>query len=155
MELTALLNELATRMGLDGLCLDSNGICRLVFDKTIVVDLEPSPDNTRLHIVATLGQVPADASAQWLRSLLVAGFMGQETGGAHVALDPLNDEVVLCQRLALDGLEITRFVPELEAFVNHAQTWMRKLADDAEAPSIPPSIPAATSLGTAAFQQFA
>ena len=151
MELGALLNELATRMGLDGLRLDSNGICRLVFDETIAVDLEPSTDKTLLHMVATLGQVPADASTHWLRNLLAASFMGQETGSAHIALDPLNEEVVLCQRLALDGLEITRFVPELEAFVNHAQAWIQRLAGAAESPPVPTAIP----LGTAAFQQFA
>jgi len=151
MELAALLNELAIRMGLDGLRLDSNGICRLVFDEAIAVDLEPSSDKTRLHLVATLCQIPADASASWLRSLLSASFMGQDTGSAHLAIDPLNDEVVLCQRLALDGLEITRFVPELEAFVNHAQAWMQRLAGVGESPSAA----AGTPMGTAAFQQFA
>lgn len=151
MELGALLNELATRMGLDGLRLDSNGVCRLVFDQTIAVDLEPSADKTLLHMVAELGPLPPDAPAPWLRRLLAASFMGQDTGGAHLALDPLNNDVVLCQRLALDGLEITRFVPELEAFVNYAQDWIHRFADGNESRVAPAGI----SLGNAAFQQFA
>lgn len=128
MELHSLLRELGGIMGIGSIGLDAQGTCRLIFDKTLVVDLEPTADEKLLHMIATVGPMPADGDGRLLRSLLSANFMGQDTGNAALALDELNNEIVLCQRIALDSLDVNGFVVELEAFVNRLEDWKQRLA---------------------------
>ena len=136
-----LLSELAARLGVNELNLDDNNICRLVFDERLVVDLEPSTDGKLVHLTGVAGAVPADATAHFFRKLLVANFLGQQTGEAALAVDEFNNEVVLGQRIALDVLDVNSFVNRLEEFVNRLESWMDALAKDAVASEVETSSP--------------
>jgi len=139
MDLDALLVELGRRLGVESLGLDEHGVCRLVFDKKLVVDLEPTDDRKHLHVTAVVGVVPPDAGPQFFRKLLAASFVGQETGGAAFAVDELNGEIVLWQRVALDALDIVGFTQDLDEFVNRLDLWIGRLesADAADAANGP------------------
>ena len=49
MELSALLESLASQVGLPQLSLDGNGVCRLVFDAKLTLDLEPADNGATVH----------------------------------------------------------------------------------------------------------
>jgi hypothetical protein len=127
MEIHSLLRELGSIMGLASVELDERNACRLIFDNNFVVDLEASDDAQVLHLVGTIGNVPADADIRFMRGLLSANFMGQDTGNAALALDELNNEIVLYQRVHVDSFDVSGFVSELEAFVNRLEEWQSRL----------------------------
>jgi hypothetical protein len=127
-----LLLEFGRRSGLGALSRNRDGVCRLVFDGGLVVDIEAQDQEPDLHITASIGAIAPDASAGVLRALLAANLMGKESGGAALALDLTRDEIVLHQQLPLDDLSFAAFERTLQTFLNHIERC-RGLLDEAAA----------------------
>ncbi len=133
MHLQDMIAELGREMGIPGLALDENGLCRLVFDTKLVVDLEASSDGKVMHVYSVVCGIPPENREAFYDSLLAANLFGQETGGAAFARDETADEILLCTRVNPDKTDFRDFVNQLEDFVNHLETWIEKLSGPARA----------------------
>lgn len=131
MTLDDLVAEFGTRTGLGTLRLNGEGVCRLVFDGELTVDVESGASGREFTLSATLGSLDPEAGRAVLMKLLDANLMGRGTNGAALALDVITDEVVLCRTLPLDGLTYGAFEAALEGFVQAAERWTDEIeADD-------------------------
>jgi len=118
MELPALLDEFGRTAGLGRVALNDEGVCRLVLDEDLTVDVEVAPEASRaagsffLHAVA--GRLPAgDGDPGLLKELLAANLFGRDTGGATLALDPDLGEVVLLRELGAEATDYGTFAAAL------------------------------------------
>ncbi|HLO75766.1 MAG TPA: type III secretion system chaperone [Magnetospirillum sp.] len=118
MSVSDLLAEFGRKAGLGSLGLDGQGVCRLSFDGSLIVDLEFDDGAGVLHLYGTVGPVPAGDREAVYQRLLSANLFGRETGGATLALDGGRDEIVLCRALVPDHLDPLAFEAALAAFVD-------------------------------------
>lgn len=133
MHLEDMIAELGKEMGIPGLALDDNGLCRLVFDTKLVVDMEAASDGKTLHIYSVVCGVPHDQREAFFSSLLSANLFGQETGDAAFAIDETAAEVLLCAQVKAERTDFREFANQLEAFVNHLESWLDKLSTTEQA----------------------
>ena len=127
MNIKDVLVELGKQMGLDGLKLDENRVCRLVFDKQYAVDIEASEDEKIVHIYSKVTTAPPEHRDEFYALLLEANLFGKGTGGAMFALDQSQNDVYLCRALSMDSTDYQEFVNVLESFVNHVEAWSKKI----------------------------
>jgi hypothetical protein len=129
MHLEDLLTQAGVDMGLGGLSLNADGLCRLIFSKTIVVDLERADDEPGTALIySSVGILPPADREALLLLLLEANLFGQGTGRATLAVDPARSEILLFRRFDLERLEYSEFIRDLESFVNLAGSWIERLA---------------------------
>lgn len=121
MSLDDVLREFGSRTGLGQLARNRDGICRLVFDGGLVVDLEAKDDKADVSITAAVGPLGGDVGTAALRDFLAANLMIDENGGAALGLDLTRDELVLCRQLPSEGLNYATFERTLERFLTHLQ----------------------------------
>lgn len=135
-----LVQEIGRRLNLTGLTF-TDGVCRLVFDSDLAIDLEDDGAG-QLVLHTALGQVPHDNREAFLRRLLAAHLFGFETGGAVFGVHPQTDEIFLFRVLATHDLTVDRAYEVLETFAHHAETWRQKLnefgRDEQADPSLEP-----------------
>lgn len=136
MYLNELLSQAGVDMGLGPIRLNADGLCRLIFSQTIIVDIEQANDEPGTALIyATVGIVPPEAREGLLLHLLEANLFGQGTGRATLAVDPARSEILLFRRFDLERLEYAEFIRDLESFVNLAGSWIEKLATARPTPS--------------------
>lgn len=121
--------EFGHHIGLPALALDDAGLCRVVFDGTLAVDLEATPDGRALQVMAlaTPRDLPS-CSTEMLEAMLGANLLGVSTGGAHFSLSRADGHVFFERRLDMASLDFNGFAMEMESFVNHLEGWQMKLA---------------------------
>lgn len=121
--------EFGHHIGLPALALDESGLCRVVFDGALTVDLEATPDGRALQVMAlaTPRDIPS-CSTEMLETLLGANLLGVSTGGAHFSLSRADGQVLFERRLDMASLDFNGFAREMESFVNHLEGWQMKLA---------------------------
>ncbi len=127
MNLKDIIAELGKQMGLDNVKLDENGLCRLVFDKNYIVDIEEAEDKKTVHIYSAIGIIPLEGKEALYTKILEANLFGQGTGGATFAIDPNLSEVILFKSLNIEKTDYQDFANELEEFVNWVATWTEKI----------------------------
>lgn len=126
-----LVQELGSRLNLTGLSL-TDGVCRLVFDRQLPVDLEDDgAGNLAFH--AVIGVLPHGERERVLRTLMSAHLFGLETGGAAFGLHPRTDEVYLFRLLPVENLEVELALRVLESFTQQAETWKRRWSEISQA----------------------
>lgn len=126
------LNDLGLTMGLSDLVFNDEGCARLVFDGKIGVNFESDAETGQLFAYATLGPLPAQGREALYLSLLEANLLSAtEHFGATLAVDSLNNEVVLCRHLMTDELSSQSFNQIIEHFVNCAEQWRYRLENAA------------------------
>lgn len=122
------LQELGRQMGLDGVKLDDNGVCRLIFDGKIVVDIEaPAAEKGTVYMYAAVCPLPAEGKEALYGTLLEANLFGRGTGGAAFAIDTEMAEVLLYQSFDMEKVEVQEFKESLQHFAAHVGGWMEKL----------------------------
>lgn len=122
------LNDLGLTMGLSDLVFNDEGCARLVFDGKIGVNFESDAETGHLFAYTTLGPLPAQGREGLYLSLLEANLLSAtEHFGATLAVDSLNNEVVLCRHLMTDELSTQSFNQIIENFVNCAEQWRYRL----------------------------
>ena len=124
-----ILMEFGTRTGLGALNRNRDGICRLVFDGGLVVDLEAKDGDADVSITAAVGPLGDDVGAAVLRDFLAANMMITENGGAALGLDLARDELVLCRQLPAADLNYATFERTLDAFLKHLERCRAHLAE--------------------------
>lgn len=128
MNANTLLSELGTLMGVSGLQFDDQGCARLVFDGATTLNLEHEAGSSRLQIYSVLGKVPLEDREHVYRLLLEGNLFGAETGGAALAIDGLENEIVLFRTLEGDGITGAAFADVVGHFVDAAEDWTARLA---------------------------
>ena len=123
-----LIAEIGSQMNLPSLRLDENGQCRLVFDEKTVVDVEQDEAAGRLHLYSVLGRLPHEGREALYEQLLEANLFGRDTGGAVLAVDLFEDEVLLARTLATERLDFTEFAQIMGSFVDYCEAWSQRLA---------------------------
>ncbi len=119
------ITQLRQQLGMSELNFNQDGVCRLIVDQQLLVDIE-WVDDGNLQVYAALGGSRALQPAQ-LRDLLHANAYGQGTGGATLAIDEDADEVLLQRAYQPAALEMFAFIADLESLINYAQQWTRRL----------------------------
>jgi hypothetical protein len=127
-----LLREFGARSGLGPLARNNDGICRLIFDGGLVVDIEAADGDPDLHLTAVVSPLRPDAGGALLRDLLAAN-LAKESCGAALALDVTRDELVLCRQLPVETLSYPVFERTLDAFLNHIERCRAYLNNSVDA----------------------
>lgn len=113
--------------GLPGLRFESHGCARLLFEKSIAVDLEIDRGAGCLQIYGVLGPVPAGDRESLYRRLLEANLFGTETHGATLSIDGVQDEMLLSRRVDVANTNAATFAELLESFAGVVQQWQQKV----------------------------
>lgn len=127
MNIEDVLKELGAQMGLPGLKLDDNKVCRLIFDKKFTVDIEASEDLKTVHLYSAICVIPPEGKESFYEGLLEANLFGRGTGGAAFGIDIELGEVLLSRTLQMEKIDYQDFVNILEGFVNHVEAWTDKV----------------------------
>jgi Tir chaperone protein (CesT) family len=130
-----LWQELGKEVGLDGLQLDENGACTLVFDGRVPVNSAIMEDAVVLH--ASLGVAPGARREAFLEMLLAANLFWLESDGATLSLEPISGEVLLARKLDSRELTVDGLREALDGFANAVDYWRERIAEfgrSAEAP---------------------
>lgn len=118
-----LVAELGAQLGIS-LTLDENGVCRVLFDED-TVDFEAS-ENT-LYLIAELGPVLSEARISTYERLLRANYLGAETGGATLSLDPEHENIVILHRRLETPMAYPDFEGAVELFVKAQRYWKERI----------------------------
>jgi hypothetical protein len=112
-ELDRLLGAFGAETGLPGLATEENGVCILVFDGYLNVNLMADPRGSDLIAWSTVGELPAEGAEDVLRALMRANLFWRDTDGGVVGLMDEGDSVVFSLRRPLEGMD----VPYLRALI--------------------------------------
>lgn len=126
MRIEEALDQLGRQIGLT-LRLDAAQSCRLVFDRSLAVDIEALEDGARVFLHAVVGRLPAGDVQKLLTDLLEANLFGRGTGGSVLAVDAGLKEVVLHRALDMKTIDYAHFTAALEGFLTHARAWTDRL----------------------------
>ncbi|GEP43704.1 type III secretion system chaperone [Brevifollis gellanilyticus] len=128
MNIADALTELGRQMGMADLALNDSGLCRVVFDHSLVVDFEEMDEGKTLHLSSSIASLDADTHGElYFQTLLSANLLGVATGGACFSITDDNSEVIFERRLEMNSLDFTGFNHAVESFVNHLEGWKEKL----------------------------
>ncbi|MES2596736.1 MAG: type III secretion system chaperone [Verrucomicrobiota bacterium] len=137
------LTELGRQMGMADLALNDSGLCRVVFDQSLVVDFEEMDEGRTLHISSTIASLDDDTHGElYFQTMLSANLLGVATGGACFSIAEEDSEVIFERRLEMISLDFTGFSQAVESFVNHLEGWKEKLG----------TVPADHASSTAGFE---
>ena len=126
MELAELIRELGAGLELSDVEPDEDGAATIVIDDTLEIVVEPGEGGQGVLISAAVGALPADAREATLAELLEANLMGQGVGAAALAIDPDQEEIVLCRVILKSDLDFDDFDKELVAFVDALRFWRER-----------------------------
>ena len=127
MEVGALLAGYGRSLGLPDLAPDGQGVCRLLFDGDLTVDLEPMAGSDWLHVYSDLAGLPSPDHALVYRELMEAHLFGRATGPAYFGCDSGVGRMFLVMTLETAGLDPARFSGLMDRFVEQARFWRAKL----------------------------
>ena len=127
------VNELLTQLGhslrLDGLFLDEEDHCILLFDDKIILNVELDEERSQLVVYAYLGMVPIEHKEHIYELLLQSNFFWRKTKGATLALDKQTQTLVLLYPFELPLRHPKNFEDDLATFVETAEEWIQKVDD--------------------------
>ena len=126
-----LLEALGSHIGIRDLKLNDDHVCRLVLDKTLVIDIEHIVGTETVHVYAVVGTHLGNGPTVY-RKLLSANLFGNGTGGAVLAFDDQRDEVLLTHTFDLEVVTPEKFVATLDSFVGYVETWTNELLAESE-----------------------
>lgn len=119
------MQQLANRIGLEGLQPDPRGDYALVFDDELEVRCAPAGRSLLLHgSIGPRATHPPQAEDQ-LKRLLRHSLATMKDHPEIVSLDPVGDEFILHRTLALDNARIEDLEQALGDYLNRLDYWRR------------------------------
>jgi hypothetical protein len=112
--------------GLPGLKFEPHGCARLVFERSVAVDLEIDVGAKAIQVYGVLGPVPAGDREVLYRRLLEANLFCTKTRGATLSVDAVQEEVILSVRVLLASATPPDFAELLEQFAANLEEWRQK-----------------------------
>lgn len=122
------IDYLRERTGLSQLVLDQDGHVELVFDGKYAIDFYRI-DDRQLELCSIVDE-PGTSTRETLAALLTANYLGDATGAGRIALDPRNQNILLCERVDVAALDAAAFERRLLDFVAHVAVWNSGKLDD-------------------------
>ncbi|MBB5031251.1 type III secretion system chaperone [Prosthecobacter vanneervenii] len=124
-----LIAALAAELQAPELTLNAQGVCQFIIDDGMLINIEESKLEQRLHLYAEIAPVPAMERENFYASLLSAQLFGQEIGeGCSFGLDESSSSILLCRSFRCSGLEPEEFIDMVGEFINWAEHWHLKLS---------------------------
>ena len=108
--------------GLGQLAFNTDRICSVEFDKSLVVEIEDRPDDATIRLNSPLRPL-GDADMDVLLQLLAANFNGSGTGKAALAFNMASGDIVLTQGIEYRHHSAASFIAELDRFLRIAVFW--------------------------------
>lgn len=124
------LSQLAEELKLgEALVLDDKDQCFLMFDESMLVEMEFKTNEKIFSLKANLGNVNEAKLKQVYPKLLEANAQWQETNGATLGLQQYSEKVLLTQNMPTESCDYHLFYVALERFVNTFEYWIKKLKE--------------------------
>lgn len=131
MTLNQLVQAFAEEIDLPELQLNAMGVCQLAVDGGVAVTIEDAPLEDAAHLYASLGRLPVPDREALMLKLLEAQLFNREIGeGCAFGYDPESEELLVCRRLSLLGMEPEAFTVAITELIHWTEHWMEKLAED-------------------------
>jgi hypothetical protein len=128
------MREFGVVAGLENLAPDMNNECVLSIDAFLVSIC--SRNDEELLLYAAVGKLPESNRELLMARLLAANYFFAETGGATLAVSPLNGEIQLIYSERLQGLDAQALTGILENFLARLEHWSMVC----KAANIPPTL---------------
>lgn len=122
------LGRLAEELKLgEALVLDEKNQCFLMFDESMLVEMEFKSTEKVFIFKANLGHVKEARLQQIYLKLLEANAHWKGTNGATLGLQQYSEKVLLTQSVAMESCDYSLFYKLLENFVNTFEFWIKNL----------------------------
>ncbi len=122
------LDQLAEELKLEeALVLDEKNQCFLMFDESMLVEMEFKSTEKIFIFKANLGNVSEARLQQIYPKLLEANVQWKETNGATLGLQQYSEKVLLTQSVSIESCDYNLFYKLLENFVNTFEFWIKNL----------------------------
>lgn len=130
------LNQLAQELKLsEKLALDERNRCFLLFDETMLVEMEYKPEDKTFQFKGNLGNIPENKVKEIYPKLLESNLGWKETNGTTLGLQQYSDKVLLVQNIPMEACDYAHFNKHLESFVNTFEYWIKNLQNLQTSPS--------------------
>src|SRR5262245_24843552 len=127
MRVDQLVRELCVRLGLP-LALDGNGMCRLVFNGGMNVDVEALRDDGEKFIIySVLSKLRPGPRGPLYQALLGANLPTGDGAAGVLALDVERDEVLLQRIFDASSMTSVYLSEIVEKFVDMAVSWTERI----------------------------
>lgn len=123
------LDQLAKELQLENLSLDEKNRCYLMFDDTMLVEIELKPEDNTFILKGNLGDISEAKIKQIYPRLLEANLLWKETNGATLGLQQYSKNVLLVQTVPVASCDYALFNKSLEFFVNTFEYWIKFLKE--------------------------
>jgi hypothetical protein len=131
MDFPLLIEELGERSGLDGLRLDEQDSCSVLFDDEHEIEFQWDRETGSVLIWCAVGALQ-DLSEDLSRRLLTQSAFGAATDGAAFGIyEPLN-AIVLWQRQPAGFTDLEDFMKVLERFIAQCAYWKQTIGQPEE-----------------------
>jgi len=135
--LESLVRRLGEEAGDTSLALDAEAGCTLMFDEQTVLEIRPNASGERVILSATVCDYRPDHELAVLRELAAANFDALGTGGAVLAANTRERQVVLQHHEPLVDLEWPRFSALISSLLDAADFWRKRLDSLSDGQSLP------------------
>lgn len=121
--LQSTLQELGEIMGIDSVTLDEDGVARLLFDGSMVLDLQKLNESS-LGMMISVQELSEDSDAEFFRALLSAPLSsGCLLPGVFPAWDRTSGELLLMRVLPISNLTARGLASAIEGLLECADKW--------------------------------
>jgi len=134
-KLDDVLTAFCQQTGAHGLLTNEAGVCSLIFDDRMDVNLLADAESEHLIGWTSLGLIDPAGAEGALRALLQANLFWKATGGGTLALVPESDEVLLTLRRPLGSLDVDGLRDVIETLVERFAGLEALLSGKAAAPA--------------------
>lgn len=114
--------------------------------------LELDEEHGLVYLAIPLIEVPSHNDAEFLRQVLACNLYRQETGGATLALDPEQDQIVLCHHLEGEPADGVFFQNVLGNMLEISQSLQTRFSEQIQATSKAPDANMTATMELARFQ---
>lgn len=129
MEIEQLVEQFGQDSGLGQLKLNQDGLCRLVFDDKLFVDIEKTSKNFVIHsVVGKNPPVQQDEQLEYMEMLLQANSPDHAVGDIHLGFDIKADEVLIFQNFAGVDVDFDYFKSCMNEFITQTGKWRSRLS---------------------------
>lgn len=126
MEIRSIIEGLGKQLNISKLSLNASGVCRLVIDERLVIDIEADEINENVRLVSVIGSISEKQESGFYEELLYANFSGIQGSENIFGADHVAHEVIMFSRLDMSETDQKIFGERLESFINDVEYWLNK-----------------------------
>lgn len=110
-------------VGLSELKLNEAGICSLIFDSKIAIDIIYHKDADQCVFVSVVGTLPSKNQEECFKQLLIANAYGTENKGANIGIEEAENRIILSYVFIPSIVSFDLFKTLLGNFVTLTEKW--------------------------------